>query len=558
MRKNIFIIVLFLTAFLFNGCNEDLNLAPLDTVSDPSFWKSKEDFEKATTEFYHSLGSASNGGKDQNSDITVGNVSNNVSAGTYIAPSESGTWNNSYAMIRATTRVTKNYEEAADIQEQTARYAAEARFFRARAYFDLLSSFGDVPLIKTVLDIDSEELFAPRIPRAEVVAYIFEDLDWAVSRLPKESELTDKEKGRITKGAALALLSRVALFEGTWSKFHGTGSADSYLAKCIEASRQLISLGEYELYKHPDGPAASYYNLFIEGGQGSKESILARKYSEVLNIHHNAARWVETHFNSPTKKLADMYLCTNGLPIDNGNNNLFKGYDTRASEFEDRDPRMSQTFKVPGIPVIWNEAPRIYEVHIGGGTNGPTKSGYQAFKFQSGTKSAAQGNSYYDYMEYRFGEVLLNLAEALYEKDDAISDADLDATINKLRDRAGMPDLTNAFVAANGLNMQAEIRRERTIELAYEGFRHSDLRRWKSAETELPVALLGVKFVGTEWPTIPPNDGIVVGVDIQVDSDGFVIADDKANRKFEQKHYLFPIPLNQIQLNPNLEQNSGW
>jgi len=555
--KNRYLILLVALVIGFTGCDKDLDLSPLDTVSDGTFWKVPSDFEKAATEFYHSLGNAGNGGKDRDSDITVGNSPNTISSGTYVAGQSSGTWNNNYGMIRATTKLVEKSEAATDIQDEIKRYAGEAKFFRARAYFSLVSTFGDVPLIKRVLDIDSEELDAPRASRADVMAYIFEDLDWAITNLPEESALPAKEKGRATKGAALALKSKIALFEGTWSKYHGTTGTMDYFGLSISAAQQLISSGEYGLYEHANGPTASYYNLFIEGGQGSAESILARKYSEELNIKHNTTRWVETHHNSPTKKLADMYVCTDGLPIDISP--LFQGYDLRVSEFENRDPRMNQTIMIPGSTVTWAGSDRVYDVIIGGGNNGPTKSGYLAFKFQSDSESAAGGNSLYDYMELRYAEVLLNLAEALYEKNAAISDGELDQTINKLRDRVGVAHLTNALVTSNSLNMLNEIRRERTVELAYEGFRLYDLRRWKTAVSELSGSLLGVKFEGTEWPTIAPNDNIVIGVDVQVNAGGFIIGDDASTRQFADKHYLFPLPLDQIQLNSNLAPNNpGW
>ena len=120
-----------------------------------------------------------------------------------------------------------------------------------------------------------------------------------------------------------------------------------------------------------------------------------------------------------------------------------------------------------------------------------------------------------------------------------------------------MPALTNAHVTANNLNMRDEIRRERTVELAFEGFRRDDLRRWKLAETVMPMALKGVKFVGTEYQTRYPD--LTVGVDIQVDANGFIIAEPAGSRQFVAKHYLMPLPLQQIQLsNGTLDQNPGW
>jgi len=162
-------------------------------------------------------------------------------------------------------------------------------------------------------------------------------------------------------------------------------------------------------------------------------------------------------------------------------------------------------------------------------------------------------------MNIRYAEVLLILAEALYEKNGSISDTDLNRTINALRDRVGLIHLTNDLVNSNDLEMLTEIRRERTVELAYEGFRYTDLRRWKLAEVFLPVSLKGVKYVGSEFETTAPNDDLVIGVDIEVDADGFIIADDISGRTFSDKLYLSAIPLDQIKLNPNLlPNNPGW
>ena len=557
INLKISLIIIFLSVAIC-GCDKGLELSPKDTISDNTFWKVPADFEKAANYFYNSLSSHSNGGLDANSDITVGAGSNTLSNGSYIAPQTSATWNNSYAMVRGTTRLIEKYDKNIDIQSETSRYAAEARFFRARAYFALVSTFGDVPLIKTVLDIDSPELYAPRTPRADIVTYIMGDLDWAVSKLPKESQLTANEKGRVTTGAVLALKARIALFEGTWAKFHsGTQGGGNYLQMCIDAANQLISSGEYGIYfDQKFGTANSYRNLFIEAGEGSPESILARRYNQKLDVSHNTTRWVLTAFNSPTKQLVDMYLCTDGLPI--SKSTLFQGYQQMASEFKDRDPRLAQTVFTPGTLFKNLGAVKAMIPKIGAGSNNVSKSGYQTYKFVSDLEESQLGTCYYDYMEFRYAEVLLNLAEALYEKSASISDTDLDRTINKLRDRVGMPHLTNTLVTQNGLNMRTEIRRERTIELAFEGFRYDDLRRWKESENALPVSLLGVKYVGTEFSTTPPNNKIQIGVDTNVDADGFVIADPKSGRTFSQKLYLMPIPLDQIQLNKNLTQNPDW
>jgi hypothetical protein len=120
-----------------------------------------------------------------------------------------------------------------------------------------------------------------------------------------------------------------------------------------------------------------------------------------------------------------------------------------------------------------------------------------------------------------------------------------------------MPALTNTHITTNNLDMLTEIRRERTVELAFEGFRRLDLRRWKIAESVLPVALQGVKFEGTEYEAQYPD--LVIGTDIQVDANGFIVTEPSASRQFLPKHYLDPIPLQQVQLSKGtLDQNTGW
>ena len=160
-----------------------------------------------------------------------------------------------------------------------------------------------------------------------------------------------------------------------------------------------------------------------------------------------------------------------------------------------------------------------------------------------GERDATTGKESYDFPIIRYPEVLLNYAEAVYERDGAISDNDLNLSINLTRKRINseMPALSNSLVNANGLDMRTEIRRERTIELFHEGFRIDDLKRWKTAETEMPQAFLGSKFAGGTQ-----------------NADGFTIFESAADRQWQQRNYLLPLPVDQRQLNPNLGQNPGW
>ena len=541
------------------GC-KDLNLGPKDQVSDASFWKSPDQFKLAANDFYFALRGPDQGGGargtyvELNSDIATGSGSSEMSSmsnGSYLPQANSDVWNNAYAGIRATNYLLAKATQSG-LGSQIDRWVGEALFFRAYNYWNLVKAFGGVPLITKVLDVTSPEVYAARSTQQEVIDFIIADLDNAIPKLLKQSQLSAAEMGRVTQGAALALKARAALYQGTWLKYHAEGSPTVMIADAISAAEQLIASNEYGLYTD-HGTDSSYKFLFILQGDDSKEVILAKRYY-AGRATHNWTRELWFNYMIPTKKLADMYLCKDGLPITISPQ--FAGYDSlETTEFRNRDPRMAMTFIVPGSDVF-KESGFLPVIPGFSGTTA-TRTGYMLRKFLDETAEAAHFAGQYDFKEFRYGEVLLILAEALFERDGVISDADLDRTIGALRRRVGMPTLTNAGVSTNGLDMLTEIRRERTVELAFEGFRRDDLRRWKTAETEMPQALRGVKFVGTEFEQ--RDSTLVIGTDIQVDGGGFVIAEPASGRQFLPKHYLDPIPLQQIQLSKGtLTQNPGW
>ena len=529
------------------GC-KGLDLGPKDQVSDASFWKTPDQFRLAANDYYFALQEARNY-TELNSDIAFGAGANSVSNGSYLPAANSDVWNNSYAGIRATNYLLAKAAESG-LGAAIDRWVGEALFFRAYNYWNLVKTLGGVPLIDKVLDVSSAEVYAPRSTQQKVIDFIITDLDNAVPKLPKQSGLSSSEMGRVTQGAALALKARAALYQGTWLKYHNEGNPTAMVTAAINAAQQLIASGEYQLYTGK-GPQ-SYKYLFILQGDDSPEVILARRYY-AGRATHNWTRELWFNYMVPTKKLADMYLATDGLPITSSP--LFQGYGSLTSEFQNRDPRMAMTFIVPGSDVFQESG--FAPVYPGFSGSNATHTGYMIRKFLDETDEAAHFQSEYDFKEFRYGEVLLILAEALFERDGAISDANLGETINKLRARVGMLPLSNGFVSANGLDMRTEIRRERTVELAFEGFRRDDLRRWKAAETEMPQAIRGVQFVGTEYQARYPE--LQIGTDIQVDGGGFIVAEPASGRQFLPKHYLGPIPLQQVQLSHGtLTQNPGW
>jgi len=539
------------------GCQDNLDLVSKDSITDATFWKTAADFKLAANDMYNGLDRF--GFEDTESDIAFNNP-NGVSNGSYQPAENSGQWSSSYGYIRAANKAIEM--GAASTDADIKRYVAEAKFFRAWYYYKIMRIYGGVPLIDRVLNANEAALFTPRSTRTETVDFILKDLADAQADLPQQTDLPGEDKGRITRGAALSLTARVSLFEGTWQKFHGEGNAAKYLDIALAASKEVINSGQYGLYT--GSGAQSYRYLFLEPGDDSPEAILDRRYARNI-LGHDAPYGYDQDGYNPTRKLADLYLDKTGLPIIHPAT-VFHGYATFQSEFQDRDPRMTMTMIIPGT-----ETNRVfYPVNkVANWPDAPQRNfntGYILYKYMSedavANNSGREGDaSLFDFDRHliRYAEVLLIYAEATFEKTGAISDADLDLSVNLLRDRAGMIDLDNAFVAANGLDMREEIRRERTIELALEGFRYDDLRRWKTAETELPQDIKGIKIKGTDWQARAPyNDPIYQA---KVDADGFLIAE--TNRRFDPlKHYWQPLPTKEVAFylssGYELKQNAGW
>ena len=546
------------------SCEKDLDLYSQDVISEPVYFASAEDFKRYANQFYYGLPTFN--ADDDMSDITKPTGFNNVSNSSYIAGTTDGTWDGAYSAIRYINYGLERCATAPDeLKNDIKVYEAEMKFFRAYQYFNLLKRFGGVPLIEKTLTLEDKDLlYGPRDSRETIAAFIKKNLDEAIPELPLESAISADDKGRISKGAAEAMKARFSLFEGTWRKYHGLQGAEAFLDDAISAAKNVINSNEYELWDHRVELGDWSYKYFFTLSKiksnpagltkvDNKETILAQRYDEDLR---ESPRYEHSGTLCPTKKLADMYLDKNGLPITHPNS-VFKGYQKITSEYEDRDPRMDIFFVKPGErfwlfsqPMYnpdWNnpDDPNrgiVYNVDFGFWT----QTGYRNVKLEAEV-SFPLGC---DWPIIRYTEVLLIYAEALFEKNGNISDSDLDISINKLRNRVGMPHLTNAFVTSNGLDMKEEIRRERTIELSLEGYRLDDLRRWKTAEVELNQPLRG-----TEYET----DGRWDNIGYEVDDEGVIVLEKASDRKFDpNKHYLFPLPTRQILLNPQLEQNPGW
>ena len=538
---------------------QGMDLTPPDKYSEKDFWKTPEDYCLAANEFYWNLdsfhGSDNFADYDLKADLATSYFGfNTVSNGRWLPTESDGIWDNAYSHLRQINILLQHVDAMKTDDPAILRYKGEALFFRAYEYYRLLKRFGDVPLVKTVLDVNSPELFGERTPRKEVEDAILEDLKEACEYLPTKKELKPEETGRITLGAAKAFRARVALFVGTWAQNHKhRPDALELLGIAKREAKEIIDSKDYDLWKGEKYGKENYRQLFLEAGDNSCESILDRQYGKGVGngtthpISDNASAG---YLGGATKKFADMFLDKNGLPITNINS-CFHGYGSIESEYEDRDPRMTCVLQVPGRQYIYASTNGKYEtcpVSFSGTSS--TKTGYRVWKYISDVPYIFHGLAYFNAHLIRYAEVLLIYAEATYELSGSISDEDLDMTINKIRARVGMPRLTNSFVTSNGLDMREEIRRERTIELCFESSRYDDLRRWKTAEVEMPMPLKGVKFSNYA----DANETL----DPILDENGFVIAEQ--DRRFRPtRDYLAPIPTKQINMtNGAIKQNPGW
>lgn len=513
---------------------------PETNVSDDTFWRSETDLIAACNYLYTFLPGFNI--DDVWSDDAAGLASNPISDGSRLPTSTDVNYNTPYQLIRAANNIIEKAPRAATSTSATTidRYLAEARFFRAWGYFALVQKYGDVPLILKTLDDTSPELQAPRTARERIFEQIYQDLDFAISKLPTMSALGAANYGRVSNTGALAFKARVALFEGTRSKFHNYGNANAHLQLAVTAAKAVIDSRQHTLF-------GNYFDLFQLAGEGfqNKENIIVKPYGvnlvDRVLTHTYFRATLENGNKCPTKSLTDAYLMTDGLPINKSP--LWKKPLKSIEVFANRDERMSHTIFKAGDPYIFTK--KIFDISA----LAFQKTGFCFRKFSNIDDWNNQA-SFIDRPIIRYAEVLLTYAEAKFELNGSISDADLDLAINPLRARGKVAKLTNAFVTTNGLSMRDELRRERRVELAQEGGRYWDLMRWKTGEIELPKPVLGNYFFRSEFSNVTT---------VNLTPDTIILVTAANFRRFDPaKDYLWPIPLNEISLNPNLKQNPGW
>ena len=575
-----------------SSCNKDfLDREPLSQLSPNNSFSSASELELYTNSFYNDLIPSGPNLYSQSIDNIVTNSVSSTITGDRTVPVSGGGWG--WGALRNINFFLQNYTKGNLSDIISAPYVGVAKFFRAYFYFNMVQTFGDVPWYSQSIDAnDSALLKKPRDSRMLVVDSILADLNYAIAHLP-----TGKSYDKVTKWTALALKSRVCLYEGTWRKYHANDpfgkdsygkpltGAEALLQQCADASDSLISSGKYSIYT--SDPATAYQELFTAPTPISSEIILARTFSSTLQLFHTVNYYtVSPSYGKPglSKKLVNSYLMKDGSRFTD-----ILGHETMQfyEEVQNRDPRLSETIRTPGYMRMGTNvvlAPNF----------GATVTGYQLIKFVTTPPDDRINGNTNPLPVFRYAEVLLNFAEAKAELG-TLTQADIDRSIKLLRNRVGMPNLDIAaanadpdpylasqYINVSGANKGAilEIRRERGIELVMEGFRWDDLMRWKEGH------LIALKFYGEYFPgpgsfdlngdskpdvviytdTKPPvQQGVVylkLGSDIALENGAnggrIVVNGDVAKTFNEERDYLNPLPTQEILLNSNLTQNPNW
>ena len=594
MKKNIilysFIALLSGTA----GCSDMLDQYPLDAISPETYYNNADELRSATNQFYGMFPGAASGYTESADVVCTFNLPAEVQ-GIRTVPTSGGGWNWEY--LRAVNFYLSHSVRCDDVDARE-HFDGIARFFRAYFYFEKVKRFGEVPWFDRELSSTDPELFRPRDSRDFIMDKILDDLTYAINNISDKKDLYN-----VTHWTALALKSRICLFEGTYRKYHGIPGYEKFLDECATASKLFIDNAPYAIYKTGAQP---YRDLFSSMNAIEEEVILARDYDRAQNVMHEAnANTLSPTYGRPgmNKKIVNSYLMTNGDRFTDQ-----PGYETMQyyDEMQNRDPRLTQTVVGPGYM-------RINSTTVSSPNFGASTTGYQIIKWVTDASGDGYMGSSNDYILFRAAEVYLNYAEAKAELGTLTQD-DLKISIKKIRDRVGMPNIDMLAANANpdpylcapetgyrnvtGPNKGVilEIRRERTIELCLEGHRYYDIIRWKEGKMfEQPF--LGMYFPGltqgsgdNRYDVFDMNDGIAGDkekVDICIYTgkkpsvknirkfyklgEEFVLTDgDKGNiichdiekdpRQWnEERDYFFPIPTTERSLtNGALTQNPGW
>ena len=576
-----------------SGCNDSfLERYPETSITEDGFFNNTSDLEAYTNGLYGNIVSSYTDAPSDNMIYTESQSIYSMMRGE-VNPDNQSVWD--WKDIRNVNFMLARASQAEGDQKEINHYVGLARMFRAKLYYDKVLSYSDVPWYSRDLQTtDTDLLYKTQDPRSLVVDSIMADLDFAANNMKEDMG----SRTIWSRYGALAMQARIALSEGSWRRYHPElelNDADRFFRVAIDACKKIMDSGEYSLSTTPSGDIPAYEAMFCnEDLSTNNEMIFYEDYDKALGRMHNAQAALDWQ-SSLSRDLMEDYLV-----LEDGETKTFQEVPqhetmTLLEVFKNRDPRMSQTFMVPGFTRSKNTEPHRQKISNGG---------YPQVKFEPRTYDQLEwGKSYTDLPVIRYAEVLLMYAEAKAELGE-LTQEDIDLTINLIRRRAGVPNATlsswlskidpvqaNRYpnVTSSQKGAILEIRRERRIELACEGFRYKDLMRWKcgklleKAPEGMYIDKLGyIDVTGDGQPdyalvktqadadAIPEEDKLKYKLTVEIlDGNTYELTEgDKGYVRLisqvgkwtfvEPKYYYSPMATGDIILNPNLIQNKYW
>lgn len=514
-------IFIFVASLTFISCEDDfLVRAPLDSPSLETFWETEEQAEMWVNNLYNGLGGMEDSKFEAFSDNAYGRAGSgatNIANGSY-EPNDgdvNSAWN--YRYIRLALEYFENVERVPGIsQAKVDELSGQVNFHLAYQYYRLMTLFRDVPLVTNPLSLEESDV--PKSSKEEVLNYVLEQVDLAIDQLP--ANWPESETGRITKGAALALKTRVLLYNESWEEAANT-------------AQQIMDLNEYEIHPNFDEVFRESFN------NQTNEVILAYQYADQVNFHpgqgliRRYAPLLMAGFALilPTPQLEASFQMEDGLPIDES-----PLYDP-SRPFDNRDPRYYDTILYPGDDL------NGIELDLSGGELNFART-YIYFKKYIEDARDNVFNTYVNWIIFRYADVLLMYAEA---KNEATGpDGTVYEALDQIRKRAGMPPVDRSRYS-NQASLREFIRNERRVELAGEGLRYFDIIRWRTAEDVLNINLTSMNL--ENWVDVPMDDGNPILIERAVET-----------RTFNpDRHYVWPVPQDAIDRSDGiLVQHPEW
>ncbi|WP_447640001.1 MULTISPECIES: RagB/SusD family nutrient uptake outer membrane protein [Chitinophagaceae] len=601
MKRNPNIILLSFLLIGMVSCQKNfLDRYPQTTISPELFFNSESDLSEYINGLLNQPGT-SQYLSDQSSDntATTGSIEiKNMMTGSPTSQNITSGW--SWTRLRNINYFLENYDKAQVTQDVKDHYVGLAKYYRAQFYMSMVQRYSDVPWYSQTIDpTDSAALYMARSPRSQVVDSIMSDLLFASTHV-RESV----SAGTPGLWAVMTIYARIALYEGTYRKYHSELNLQSTAGRFLDTAKviaqRIMTSGKFNIY-NTGNPSKDYATLFNSQDLSANLEVilntpydLSKKGAASSNINSTVFGDYE---QSASHDLVQSYLMTDGTRFTDINNYQQK---TFPQEFINRDPRLSQTIAYPGFQRVQDAAPYIQRLN-------KNFTGYHQLKgYINSTDNTIIGST--DFPVLRYAEVLLIYAEAAAELG-TLTQSDLDNTVNLLRNRAGMPHLLLTTANSNPdpvlvakypdvigamQGVILEIRRERRVEFALEGYRYDDLMRWHAGKL-LEKIPEGMYFPGLgqydmtgdgvadiilidKDASIPADDqkiknslgttlvyykagsfGENVTVYLRNGNAGGTLVTETTTRQFiEPQYYYRPIPYQQTVLNPNLVQIFGW